>query len=344
MLESLVRQFRPGARTVHQERFGSGHIHDTYLVRLDDGGEFVLQRMNTAVFPDPEAVCRNVQRVCEHLNARLEGDARRSLTWLRAPDGGILARDEQGAPWRMCVRIPRVRSVDRVETEEQAWQAGFAFGEFQALLSDLPGPRLEEVLPGFHDTPRRYEAFEAAVAADPLGRAAEAREDLAFARGRQAMAGRLLDLHRAGAIPERITHNDTKINNVLLDEDTGRALCVIDLDTVMPGLAHYDFGDMVRTVTNAGEEDDADLSCVELRRPMYEALLRGYLEAAGGFLNPVEIEELPFSGKLLTYEVALRFLTDHLLGDTYFRIHHPGHNLQRARAQFALLRSMERQI
>lgn len=344
MIETLVQQFRPGVRTLHHERFGSGHIHDTYLVRVEDGVEYVLQRMNTAVFPDPGAVCRNVQRVCEHLNARLGGDPRRALTWLRAPDGGILARDEAGDPWRMCLRISGVRSVDRVETVDQAWQAGFAFGEFQALLSDLPGPRLEEVLPGFHDTPRRYEAFEAAVAADPLGRAAEARDEIGFARSRREMAGRLLDLHRRGAIPERITHNDTKINNVLLDEGTGRALCVIDLDTVMPGLAHYDFGDMVRTVTNAGEEDDADLSRVEMRRPMYDALLRGYLEAAGGFLNAVEVEELPFSGKLLTYEVALRFLADHLLGDTYFRIHHPGHNLQRARAQLALLRSMEARI
>lgn len=336
----IVQHFRPGARVLHQERFGSGHIHDTYLVRLDDGVDYVLQRMNTTVFPDPDAVCRNVQRVCEHLG----GTPRRSLTWLRTPDGGILARDESGAPWRMCLRIPRVRSVDRVESEHQAWQAGYAFGDFQARLSDLPGPRLDEVLPGFHDTPRRYGAFEAAVAADPLGRAATVAEEIAFARSRRTMAGRLLDLHRAGAIPERITHNDTKINNVLLDEETGEALCVIDLDTVMPGLAHYDFGDMVRTVTNAGEEDEADLSRVEMRRPLYDALLRGYLEAAGGFLNETEIAELPFSGKLLTYEVALRFLTDHLLGDTYFRIHHPGHNLQRARAQFALLRSMERQL
>ena len=231
----------------------------------------------------------------------------------------------------------------RLTAPWQAAEAARAFGEFQRLLLDLPGARLRETIPGFHDTRRRFEDFRRAITNDSRRRAAEARSEIAFALTREALAGVLLDLHARGEIPERITHNDTKLNNVMLDDATHEAVCVIDLDTVMPGLALYDFGDMVRSATNAAAEDERDLAKVAMRMPIYEALVSGYLAAAGGFLNAAERAHLAFAGKLVTFEIGLRFLTDFLEGDVYFKTHRPGHNLDRARNQFALVRSIEAQ-
>lgn len=333
-LARICRAFPCGAFR-EARPWGSGHIHDTYLARLD-GGDYVLQRINRRVFRDPLAVMENIDRVCRHLASKLS-DPRRRLEVVRTREGELCYRDSEGDYWRMFPRIPGVVGLDRVVTEQQAYQVGRAFGEFLRHLADLPGPRLHETIPGFHDTLRRVQDLEAAISADRAGRVADCREEIAFARERQSTAGRLLEL----SLPERITHNDTKANNVLLDAETGEALCVVDLDTVMPGRSLFDFGDMVRSAANTAEEDEPDLSRVGFSLPLFRSLARGYLE--GAELSEAEIREMPFSARLIAYETGVRFLTDHLEGDRYFKVHRPGHNLDRARVQFRLVEAMEQQ-
>jgi hypothetical protein len=228
-----------------------------------------------------------------------------------------------------------------VDGPDVAYEAARLFGLFQKVLIDFPEPRLVETIPHFHDTPRRFAALERAIAEDRCGRAAGCRAEIAFALARKDTTGVLLDLHRAGAIPERVTHNDTKINNVLMDRVTCRALCIIDLDTVMPGLSLYDFGDLVRSSVSPAAEDETDLSRVSVRMPIYDALARGYLSAARSFLTEAEKAHLTFSGNLITFECGIRFLADHLNGDTYFKIDREGHNLDRCRTQFRLVEEIE---
>ncbi len=241
--------------------------------------------------------------------------------------------------WRAFDFIQNAHSYDAVESADQAYQAGRAFGRFQQLLANLPPPRLHDTIPDFHHAPKRFRALEQAIDADAAGRAILAKPEIEFAYARESITGVLLEAN----LPERVTHNDTKFNNVLLDDDTGEGICVIDLDTVMPGLAPYDFGDMVRTATSPALEDERDLSKVEMQFPMFEALARGYLSTAGGFLTKAEKDLLAFSGKLITYELGVRFLTDFLMGDTYFKVHREGHNLDRCRTQFKLIESIEQQ-
>jgi aminoglycoside phosphotransferase (APT) family kinase protein len=230
-----------------------------------------------------------------------------------------------------------------VQSPRQAYEAGRAFGEFQLHLVDLPGERLLETIPDFHNTRKRFAALQEAVEKDHYNRAREARPEIEFALSREPMVDVILNAMAKGAIPERITHNDTKFNNVMLDTKTGQAMCVVDLDTVMPGCALYDFGDMVRTTTSPTLEDERDLSKVKMQMPMFKKLAEGYLSTAGLFLPKAERSLIAFSGKLITFEIGLRFLTDFLSGDTYFRIHRPGHNLDRCRTQFSLVKSIERQ-
>jgi Ser/Thr protein kinase RdoA (MazF antagonist) len=261
------------------------------------------------------------------------------LTLIPACDGRAWHVDENGGHWRAYSFIDGARSYDSVERPEQAQQAARAFGMFQKLLADIPAPRLHDTIPDFHHTPKRFAALEQAIGADVANRAALAKREIEFALSRRAMTSVLLD----AGLPERVTHNDTKFNNVLLDDETGEGICVIDLDTVMPGLAAYDFGDMVRTTTSTALEDERDLSKVAMQLAMFEALVRGYLETAGGFLTKEEKEFLAFSGKLITFEVGIRFLTDYLSGDVYFKTHREGHNLDRCRTQFKLVESIEEQ-
>jgi Ser/Thr protein kinase RdoA (MazF antagonist) len=324
---------------------GSGHINDTYLVTCQGPGapvRYILQHINRHVFHDPVAVMENVERVTAHLAMQAAGEpdgARRVLRLVPARDGRDWHIDAHGETWRAYRFIEDARTYETATSTAQAFQAARAFGHFQQQLSSLPPPRLHETIPDFHNTPKRYAALEQAVAADAVGRAALAKPEIEFARSRQAITGILLD----AGLPERITHNDTKFNNVLLDNKTGEAVCVIDLDTVMPGLALYDFGDMVRTTTSPAAEDEQDLSKVRMQFPMFEALVRGYLESAGVFLTTAEKKYLAFSGKLITFEIGIRFLTDYLAGDTYFKVHRDGHNLDRCRAQFKLVESIEQQ-
>jgi hypothetical protein len=345
LVEAAARQFHVDGALVSADPFGAGHIHDSYCAVFDDAGvlsRILLQRINHSVFRDPAALSENIERVTTHLAAKVAGDRekhRRVLSLVPARDGKFLYVDAAGNFWRAFPFIERTHTYDAVTTEDQAFQAGKAFGQFQSLLVDLPPPRLHDTIPGFHATPMRFEALEQAIEADSANRAADARPEIDFALAHQPVAGALL---RAN-LPERVTHNDTKINNVLFDDATGEGICVIDLDTVMPGLAPYDFGDLVRTTTCRAPEDERDLSRVALEFPLFAALARGYLSSARTFLNQDEGKNLVMAGKLITFEQGIRFLTDHLAGDHYFKIHRENHNLDRTRAQFKLLESIEQQ-
>ena len=344
-VRTVARQFQIYGEFVGAEPYGSGHINDTYRAVFDQAGapaRYIIQRINHNIFKAPVAVMDNIRRVTTHLAAKAAGApdfSRRVLTLVATRDGGYFHRDEQANHWRAYLFIEKARTCDAVESAEQAFKAAQAFGAFQKLLADLPAPRLHDTIPDFHHTPKRFAALEKVIAADAVNRARLARAEIEFALRRKEICRVLLD----ASLPERVTHNDTKFNNVMLDEATGEGICVIDLDTVMPGLALYDFGDMVRTTTSPAKEDERDLSKVALQLPMFEALARGYLSSAGEFLTPVEKKFLPFAGKLITFEIGLRFLTDFLAGDTYFKVHREGHNLDRCRTQFKLVESIERQ-
>ncbi len=330
--------------------YGSGHINETFRVCVDQAGtpvSYILQRVNTRVFADGDALMQNVARVTAHARARLvaAGHAeitRRTLTLVPTVRGELSHRDASGGLWRAYLFIDGACTYDRIEQPRQAYEAARAFAQFQRLLADLPGGRLFETIPHFHDTPRRVAALEAAAQADVCGRRSAVASELDFIRARATACRRLVDLQAAGAMPERVTHNDTKLNNVMIDDRSGEGICVIDLDTVMPGLALYDFGDMVRSATNSAAEDDPDRSHVRCRREIFEALARGYLETAD-FLVPAERDNLVFSSLLMTLECGLRFLTDFLQGDIYFRVRRPGHNLDRCRNQLALVCDLEAQ-
>lgn len=344
-MRTLARHFQIPGDFVAARQYGSGHINDTYCVTFDQCGvktRFILQWINHHVFKHPAALMNNVQRVTAHLAARMahEPDAnRRVLSLIPANDGKAFYCDEEGNHWRAYVFIEGARTYDAVQSPRQAFEAARAFGHFQSLLSDLPAPRLHDTIPDFHHTPKRFAALERAIEADVMNRAALARAEIEFALKRKPIVDVLLN----ASLPERITHNDTKFNNAMLDDKTGEGLCVIDLDTVMPGLAVYDFGDMVRSATNSAAEDERDVSKVEMQFPMFEALVRGYLASASEFLTRGEAELLAFSGRLITFETGIRFLSDFLCGDTYFKVHREGHNLDRCRTQFKLMESIETQ-
>lgn len=325
--------------------YGSGHINDSYCAVFHQSGRqvrYIVQRMNLHVFKNPVALMENIKRVTTHLADQLNGQSdcdRRVLSLVPALDGQVWFSDAAGDFWRAYRFIERAASYDAVQSTPQAFQAARAFGRFQQMLASLPAPRLHETIPDFHHTPKRFAALQAAIEGDVVHRASMAKAEIKFALARQSMVSTLIDAN----LPERVTHNDTKFNNVLLDDVSGEGICVIDLDTVMPGLVAYDFGDMVRTTTSSAAEDERDLSRVSMEFPLYEALVRGYLDSAGDFLTKAERRSLAFSGKLITFEIGIRFLTDYLAGDTYFKIHRDGQNLDRCRTQFKLLVSIEQQ-
>jgi hypothetical protein len=324
--------------------YGSGHINDSYCAVFEQGGRrqrFLLQRINTNIFHDPAALMENIERVTTHVAGKRRGgldESRRRLTLVRAREGQAWLMDAEGSYWRMYRFVEGARSYDVIETATQAYEAARAFGEFQHMLADLPAPRLQETLPDFHNTPKRLAGLKRAFEADVLGRAESAEREIAFALGRESVTRLLVE----AGLPERVTHNDTKISNVLLDEHTGQGICVIDLETVMPGLAPFDFGDMVRSMTCRAAEDERDLSRVRVEMEMFAALARGYLGVAG-FLLDEEKSVLVEAGRVITLEQGIRFLTDYLEGDLYFKVHRPGQNLDRARAQFRLVECLEEQ-
>ncbi len=329
----------------------SGHINDTYCSEFDESGrrvKYVNQRINHLVFREPELLMENIERVTRFARERITaagGDpARETLTIVPTRDGRTYHRTPEGTYWRMFNYIDGARTYDRVEDVRHVYAASKAFGRFQEMLASLPGGRLHETIPDFHHTRKRYDAFLAAVEFDPAGRAAGVKPEIDFVRTREKDVGLVVDGLSSGRIPERVTHNDTKLNNVMIDNRTGEGICVIDLDTVMPGSVLYDFGDSVRLGAATAAEDEQDLGQVGFDIGMFDRLAAGYLEAVRGFLVPAETDLLAFSAKLLTLECGIRFLTDHLKGDVYFKIHRPGHNLDRARTQFKMVAEMERQM
>lgn len=349
LVSGIADHFAIEGHFVSGEEINSGHINSTFRAtfRRKDGStrRYILQSINRSVFKDPHAVMDNVEAVTRHINSRvlrLKKDlGGQTLNLFPARSGGSWIEDASGSVWRCYNFIEGCVTYDVVENTRQAYQAARAFGSFQDLVSDLEPASIHETIPDFHHTRKRFDRLMEAAAADAHGRLGSVREEFDFIRRREPLVSRLLDLAASGDIPTRVTHNDTKINNVMIDADSDEAVCVIDLDTVMPGLALYDFGDLVRSATSPAAEDEKDLSKVEMRMPMFEALVEGYLDAAGAFLCPAEISELTTSGKLMTLEVGIRFLTDFLDGDVYFKTHRPGHNLDRCRTQLKLVERIE---
>ena len=348
-LQNICKNFQFSGTFSRAYPYGSGHINDTYKVETteEDEYDYILQRVNHHVFKDVPGLMENVERVTSHIRKKLEGSEgtnpdREVLTVIPTMEGNAYFKDDEGNFWRMYIFIWDNKSYDLVDSPEKAYEGGKMFGKFQAALADLPGKPLNETIPNFHNIEWRLDTFEETLKRDPAGRASSIPEEIKFVRDRAEEMKTILNLGRKGKIPLRITHNDTKFNNVLLDQND-KGLCVIDLDTVMPGYVHYDFGDSIRTSTNTAAEDESDLSKVEMDISLFEAYARGFLEQTKDTLNEIEIDHLAFAGKLFPYIIGLRFLTDYIDGDNYFKIKHQGHNLQRARAQFKLLQSMERQ-
>ena len=329
--------------------YGNGHIHDTFRVITTekDKDDYILQRLNNRVFKNIPELQQNIERVTTHLNLKYRAIPgsnvkRECLTLIPAKNGKSWIADDNGAFWRMYIFISNHRSYDIVDCPGKAFEGGKAIGKFQAMLADLPGEPLHDTIPFFHDIEKRLDAFNRVVKDDPVKRVERAGKEIEFVNQRADEMKIILKLGREGKIPVRITHNDTKFNNILLDEND-KALCVIDLDTVMPGYVHYDFGDAIRTAANIAAEDEKELSKVKMDIDLFEAYANGYLSETRDTLNAVEKEYLAFAPRLITFTIALRFLTDYLDGDHYFKIHHEHHNLQRARAQFKLVESMEDQ-
>lgn len=328
----------------------AGHINRTYRVLCQDAarGEthsYVVQRINTAVFRQPEALMDNVSRVTDFIRdaVRAEGGdtSRCTLHFLRARDGKMFVQDSEDGYWRAYDYIDHCVAYDRVEKPEHFTSAGVALGRFQKLLSAFPAEELAETIPNFHNTVSRIADFKEFVRKDASGRAKDVRREIEFVLERESICSKVLDAIADGSVPVRVTHNDTKLNNVLMDDKTGEVLCLIDLDTVMPGSALYDFGDSIRFGASSADEDERDLDRVHFVPQLFDAYAQGYLREARGILTPAELELLPFSAILMTLECGMRFLGDHIDGDRYFSIAREGQNLDRARTQLKLVAEME---
>ncbi len=323
--------------------WGSGHINDTYLVEGEH--RYILQRMNRKIFTKPLEVMENIIGVTSFLKEKIKkagGDEmRETMTVIYTKDHEPAYRDEHGDFWRMYYMIEDAVSYDQVESEQDFYESALAFGNFQQLLSDYPAETLHVTIPGFHDTKARYEVFQHAVKQDICGRAKDVEEEICFYLKRKETAEYLGSLLAEGQLPLRVTHNDTKLNNIMMDKKTGKGICVIDLDTVMPGLAAHDFGDAIRFGASTGAEDEKDLSKISCDMHLFELYTRGFLKGCQGSLTKKEQMLLPMGAKVMTYECGMRFLTDYLQGDTYFKIHREGQNLDRCRTQMKLVADME---
>ncbi|MDD3242201.1 MAG: aminoglycoside phosphotransferase family protein [Eubacteriales bacterium] len=339
MMEDILRHFCLAGELRTAQSWGNGHINRTYRV-VCAGGEYILQKINTQVFTDVEALMRNIHLVTTHLRARA-ADPREVLALVPTREGKAYYAAPDGGMWRVYDFVRGSKCLERADPVSFA-RSGQAFGRFQALLNDFPVEELRETIPNFHHTPKRLEALKAAARQDSMGRRKEVERELDFACAREDFTHTLLKAEQAGALRRRVTHNDTKLNNVLFDAKSDEALCVIDLDTVMPGFAVNDFGDSIRFGANTAAEDEPDAAKAGLDMALYEAYLRGFLRGCGDILPQSEQALLPVGAKMMTLECGMRFLTDYLQGDPYFATHRPGQNLDRCRTQFALVADMER--
>jgi Ser/Thr protein kinase RdoA (MazF antagonist) len=336
-IDRIASAFQIEGTPIRWKEFGNGHINRTVKVYTDTGREYVLQRINKYVFRNPVQLMINAKAVTDFIRQRVT-DPRMVLHFMNTHEGLAYHQDEDGEYWRMCDFIGGF-SLDVPETEEDFYQSALAFGRFQQMLADFPAHTLYETVPNFHNTPDRYAQLKESVQQDLCGRVAEAKPEIDFLLERERQAGTLQRMLDRGELPLRVTHNDTKLNNVLLDKENRKALCVLDLDTVMPGLSLYDFGDSIRFGAATAAEDEPDVSLMALDLHLFEVYTKGYLEAAD--LTDTEVEMLPMGAYVITLELATRFLKDHLDGDLYFKTAYPGHNLVRARAQIKLAADMQ---
>lgn len=330
-------------------RYGSGHINDTFLLSCrehENKHRYILQRMNHEVFKDIEGLIHNVKGVTSFLRRRIienQGDPdRETLNLVPARDGKDYYKDNDGNWWRVYLFIENASCYDQVKRPEDFYQSAKAFGRFQCLLSNFPASELNETIPNFHNTPMRFLTFTEAVEKDILGRASQVEKEILFIRERKEEMNLALNMHQEGKLPLRVSHNDTKLNNIMIDDTTGEALCIIDLDTIMPGFSIFDYGDSIRFGANTAQEDEVDLSKVSLSLPLFEIYTKGFLEGCEGRLTENELNMLPYGAKMMTLECGMRFLTDYLQGDTYFHISKPGQNLDRCRTQLALVADIEK--
>ena len=332
-------------------RYGSGHINDTYRLTYETPQgtkRYILQRMSKSIFKKPVELMENVSGVTAWLRKKIienGGDPEReTLTLVKSNDGLPYFVDSTGEYWRVYLFIEGATCYDAVKDDNDFYQSAVAFGHFQRLLADYDASSLHETIPNFHNTPDRLEKFKKAVAEDICGRAASVQKEIDFILEREELTHALYDLQLDGRLPLRVTHNDTKLNNIMIDDETGKAICVIDLDTVMPGLTANDFGDSIRFGASTALEDEQDLSKVSCDLHLFDVYARGFIEGCGGALTDLEIDMLPMGAILMTFENGIRFLTDHLEGDHYFHIHREGHNLDRCRTQLTLVKDMQEKL
>lgn len=342
----LLEHFRLEGEVVDVKPHGSGHINHTFLVTTNGTKKYILQKINTDIFHDTDGLMENIVNVTSYLRERIVqaggNPERETMTVIPTKEGSYYYTDTDGCDWRVYLLIEHIVSLDQAENAAEFYASGLAFGRFQAQLADYPAKTLHETIPDFHNTPKRYQAFEQAVEEDICHRAESVAQEIAFIRARKEEISILTDLLQKGELPLRITHNDTKLNNILLDVDTHEAVCIVDLDTIMPGLCAYDFGDAIRFGANTAAEDEQDLNKVSLSLELYQAYAKGFLEGCGEQLTPKEVETLPMGAKTITLEQGIRFLTDYLQGDTYYHTEREGQNLDRCRTQLALVADMER--
>lgn len=350
-LGEIVKHFQFDGDFLEAAPYGTGHIHDTYAARFRQSGRarrYILQRINQHVFQNPAELMENIQRVTGHLRKKIiaagGSPERETLNLVPALEGGTFHKTERGEYWRAYLFVEGAQTFEAARNLDHVYHAARAFGKFQELLSDFPVDQLYETIPYFHHTGKRFEAFVAAVNRDSSNRAQSAGAEIEFVKRRAQDVSVLVDLMERGQMPQRVIHNDTKLDNVMIDNETGEGVCLIDLDTVMPGLSLYDFGDAVRSGANPAAEDERDLSHAGIDLEIFERFVHGYLDAVGDSLTPLELDYLPLSAKLMTFECGMRFLTDYLSGDTYFKIRRENHNLDRCRTQFKIVQEVERKF
>jgi aminoglycoside phosphotransferase (APT) family kinase protein len=344
-LLGIAQRFMIDGQAVEAKPLGNGHLHKTYLLTAKQGtvqNHYVLQEVNTLVFKDADALMENIHRVTTHLAKKLPPSEvrRRTMAFIPTRDGGLYLKDEQGKCWRLCWYVQGSYTVEVPKNTRQIYQSARAFGNFLKNLADIEGPPLKETIPDFHNGVKRYQRLTQAIREDKVGRVKEARPEAELILKNADIFEKMAQWIRTGALPLRTTHNDTKVNNVLFDKATDEAICVIDLDTVMPGVAAYDFGDQVRTTVSESEEDQTDLSGIAVQMDRFEAIAKGYLDGTAGMLTAIEIESLMLGAKMFPLIMATRFLTDFFEGDWYFSTHRPGHNLDRCRTQLTLFESI----
>ncbi|MBP8855137.1 MAG: phosphotransferase [Oscillospiraceae bacterium] len=352
MIHEALAGYDFGGTVAGALRYGEGHINDTFCVYVQlkngDGARFIMQRINTAVFKNPDELMANIVGVTDYLREHViknGGDAtRETMTVLRDKNGNKFFTDSTGGAWRVYPFVEDTICLQKAETPALFYASAKAFGNFQHLLKEYPADTLHETIAKFHHTKNRFVNFKKALEQDALGRAATAKPEIDFVLAHEADCAVCVDLLESGALPLRVTHNDTKLNNVLIDKKSGEGVCVIDLDTVMPGLAINDFGDSIRFGANHSAEDEQDLSKVQFDIELYDIYTKGFLEGCRGALTDAELQYLPWGAKLMTLECGIRFLTDYLEGDTYFKTHRDGQNLDRCRTQFKLVSDMEKQF